>query len=52
MERFNLYKGETGLWVVLDNKSDPCEDAVIYTFKSKKKAVAFKEMMVGEYGNA
>jgi hypothetical protein len=52
MERFTLYKGETGLWVVADNKAEKYEDAVIYTFKTKGKAVKFKEMMVAEYGTA
>lgn len=52
MERFNLYKGQTGLWIVEDTKAEKYEDAVLYCFKSKKKAVEFKEMMIGEYGNA
>lgn len=50
MERFVLSKNCTGQkWIITDTASDPCEDAVIYTFPTKAKAIAFKAMMIAEH---
>lgn len=52
-ERFNLSKGHSTKkpWIVVDTKSDPCEDPVIYHFTSKRKAEEFTTMMHAEHGN-
>lgn len=49
-ERFQVIKSVSVKmpWMVEDTHSDPCEDPVQYHFKSKKKAEAFKDMMVAE----
>jgi hypothetical protein len=50
-ERFQISKSQSVKkpWIVEDTQSDPAEDAVIYHFTTKKKAEAFKAMMVAEH---
>ncbi len=48
--RFAIYKSESPMkpWVVLDNSSNPQEDAVLYRFTSKVEAEAFRQMLENE----
>lgn len=48
MNRFNIYRGESGKWIVLDTKTDPAEDSVLYCFSSQRKAREFVAMLVAE----
>ncbi|MGI1188136.1 hypothetical protein ACRCRN_29145 [Pseudomonas aeruginosa] len=49
-ERFEIRKSESikKPWLVEDTHSNRAEDPVIYLFSSKKKAEAFKAMLMAE----
>ena len=48
--RFTIKKSHSNNkpWMVEDRAGDPCEDAILYLFKSKKKAEAFVSMLKDE----
>lgn len=39
-------------WVITDTSTNPAEDATLYRFSSRKKADAFKQMLVDEAAKA
>ena len=49
-ERFDIRKSHSSKkpWLVEDTHSDRAEDPVIYHFTSRKKAEAFKAMLIAE----
>lgn len=49
-ERFEIRKSHSSKkpWLVEDTHSDRAEDPVIYHFTSRKKAEAFKAMLIAE----
>lgn len=52
-DRFVLHKGHGRrmAWVVEDRDAPKYEDARLYGFTSRRKAIAFQAQMVAEHGN-
>lgn len=50
MERFEIRKSHSPKksWLVEDTHANPAEDPVLYHFTSRKKAVAFRDMLLAE----
>ena len=51
MSRWIVHKSDSGSakpWIVIDTLSDPCGDAVLYHFASKRKAIEFRAVLKRE----